>query len=321
MPWNDRIKRRLKLRDLDILMAVIETGSMGKAGRRLNISQPAVSKAIVELEDALGVRLMDRSRRGIVPTPYGRALAKRSTAIFNDLRQGVQEIDFLTDPTKGEVRIGTTEPVAVAIVAPTIERLSRKYPKISFHVITGGNAALYRDVAERNIEFAICRIIGRLPDELDSEVLCYDAFSIATSARNPLTRRRKLAFADLVKEPWTVFPFDTVFGSVIAEAFHANGYEPPRLTVASPSLCVQNEMMATGRFITVLPGFMLRTTAARHLQLKALPVALPNAPMPVGLITLKNRTSTPLAQVFIDNVRAYAKPLGNSSGPHPWQQN
>jgi len=311
MPWNDRTKRRLKLRDLDILLAVIETGSMGKAANRLNISQPAVSKAIVELEDALGVRLMDRSRRGVVPTPYGRALAKRSTAIFNDLRQGVQDIDFLADPTKGEVRIGTTEPVAVAIVTPTIDRLSRRYPQISFHVTTGGNAALYRGIAERNIELAICRMIGRLPDELDGEVLCHDSFSIATSATNPLTRRRKLTFADLVHEPWTVFPFDSVFGSVIAEAFRVNGYEPPRLTVASPSLCVQNELMATGRFITVLPGFMLRT-AGQHLQLKALPVALPNAPMPVGLITLKDRTLTPLARLFIDNARAMAKSLAKS---------
>ena len=94
MPWDDRTKRRLKLRDLDILLAVVETGSMGKAAKRLNTSQPAVSKAVVELEDALGVRLVDRSRRGVVPTPYGLALAKHSVAIFNDLRQGVQDIDF-----------------------------------------------------------------------------------------------------------------------------------------------------------------------------------------------------------------------------------
>src|SRR5712691_9752206 len=115
MPWNDRTKRRLKLRDLDILMAIIETGSMGKAASRLNISQPAVSKAVVELEDALGVQLVDRSRRGVAPTPYGLALGKRSVAIFNDLRQGVQEIDFLSDPTKGEIRLGTTDPIAAAI--------------------------------------------------------------------------------------------------------------------------------------------------------------------------------------------------------------
>jgi DNA-binding transcriptional LysR family regulator len=108
MPWDDRTKRRLKLRDLDVLLAVVETGSMGKAAKRLNISQPAVSKAVVELEDALGVRLLDRSRRGVVPTLYGLALAKHSVAIFNDLRQGVQDIDFLSDPTKGEIRIGST---------------------------------------------------------------------------------------------------------------------------------------------------------------------------------------------------------------------
>src|SRR5262249_48382245 len=127
MPWTDRVKRRLKLRDLDILMAVADTGSMGKAAKRLNISQPAISKAVVELEDALGVRLVDRSRSGVVPTAYGLALARRGAAIFNDLRQGVQDIDFLLDPTKGEIRIGTTEPVARAIVLPAIDRLSRQH--------------------------------------------------------------------------------------------------------------------------------------------------------------------------------------------------
>jgi len=242
MPWDHRTKRRLKLRDLDILLAVVETGSMGKAAKRLNTSQPAVSKAVVELEDALGVRLVDRSRRGVVPTPYGLALAKRSVAVFNDLRQGVQDIDFLSDPTKGEIRIGTTEPIATAIVLPAIDRLSRKYPQMFFHVVAGDTASLYADVGQRNIEFAICRMIGRLPDELAAEVLFYDAFSIVTSAKNPLTRRRKLTLADLRNEPWALLPFDSFFGSVIAEAFRANGQEPPRPTVASVSTNIQDEL-------------------------------------------------------------------------------
>jgi DNA-binding transcriptional LysR family regulator len=308
MPWNDRTRRRLKLRDLDILTTLIDAGSMGKAASRLNISQPAVSKAVAELESALGVRLVDRGRRGIVPTPFGLALQKRSVAIFNDLRQGVQDIDFLSDPTTGEIRVGTTDPIMVAIVSPAIDLLSRKYPRMVFHVVTGDTATLYRDVMERNIELAICRMIGPLPDELAAEILFHDSFAVMTAAKNPLTRRRKLTLAELANEPWTLYPFDSFFGSVVAEAFRANGHEPPRLTVASLSFNAQIELLATGRFLTVLPSFMLRVPSP-NLPLKALPVALPNARMPIGIITLKNRTLTPLAQRFIDTVRAFAKPL------------
>jgi len=308
MPQIAQTSRRLKLRQLEVLIAVAQAGNMAKAAGQLAITQPVISKTIADLESTVGMRLFDRNRRGVELTLYGRALFDRSVAIFNDLRQGVQDIDFLSDPTKGEIRIGTTEPIATAIVLPAIDRLSRKYSRIFFHVVAGDTASLYRDVSERNIELAICRMIGRLPDELAADVLFYDAFSIVTSAKNPLTRRRKVTLADLRNEPWALLPFDSFFGSVIAEAFRANGQEPPRPTVASVSTNIQNELLATGRFLTVLPGFMLKV-GWRNLALKALPVALPNSPMPIGLITLKNRTLTPLAQLFIENVRALAKPL------------
>src|SRR5436853_536511 len=95
VPWNDRIRSRLKLRDLDVLMAVIQAGSMGKAAARFNMTQPAVSKIVADLEHTLGVRLLDRSRQGVLPTPHGLALVKRGTAVFDELRQGVQDLDFL----------------------------------------------------------------------------------------------------------------------------------------------------------------------------------------------------------------------------------
>jgi len=305
MPWTERTKRRLKLRDLDVLMAVIETGSMGKAAKRLGISQPGVSKAIVELEDALGVRLLDRSRRGIVPTPYGVALQRQGAAVFGELRQAVRHIDFIADPTKGEIRIGTTDPLAISIVSPVIDALAREHPNMSFHVTSGGSAELYSAVADRRVEFAVCRMIGRLPNDLAAEVLFHDAFAVMASAENPLTR------ADLVDEPWTLFPFDNVFGSVIAEAFRVSGLEPPRLTVAAESFIVQRAMLVTGRFLTVQPGFMVKLPQW-GLRLKALPVSLTNSRMPIGIITLKDRSLTPPAELFIDRLRAYARPLAGS---------
>jgi DNA-binding transcriptional LysR family regulator len=312
MPWNERTRRRLKLRDLDILATLIDAGSMGKAASRLNVSQPAVSKAIAELEGALGVRLVDRGRRGITPTPYGLALRKRSVAIFNDLRQGVQDIEFLSDPTTGETRIGSTDPVSVALVSPCIDRLSRKYPRMSFYVVAGDTAALYREVVERNVELAICRTIGPLPDDLAAEVLFHDALTVLTSARNPLTRRRKLTLAELVNEPWVQLPTDSLFGGMVAEVFRSNGYEPPRPTVVTRSEYLKNDFLAKGRFLTVLPSFMLKVPGW-HPKLRALPVALPNTRAPIALITLKGRTLTPLAQLFIETIRVVARSLAQGA--------
>jgi DNA-binding transcriptional LysR family regulator len=311
MPWDDRTKRRLKLRDLDILLTVIEMGSMGKAAGRLRISQPAISKAIVGHEEALGVKLLDRGRRGVVTTPYGLALAKRGVAIFNDLRQGVQDIDFLSDPTKGELRIGATEPVAVAFVSPSIDRLTRKYPQTYFHVLTGDGGTLYKNLLDKSIEVAICRMMGSLPEELAAEVVFYDSLVVLSSAKNPLTRRRKLTLAELMDEPWALPPADSFFSALIDDVFRANGHQSPRSTVATLSEYMRNDLLATGRFLTVLPGFMLKMRG-RHSQLKALPVALPNARMPIGIITLKNRTVTPLAQVFIEAIRVTAKSMAQS---------
>ena len=122
---------------------------MGNAAARLNMSQPAVSKAIAELEHACGVRLLDRSRQGIEPTQYGRTIIKRGVAVFDELRQGVRDIEFFPDPTAGELRVGTSEPVAAALVSVVIERLSQKYPRIAFHVLTGHTATLYHELRER----------------------------------------------------------------------------------------------------------------------------------------------------------------------------
>src|SRR5262245_42429545 len=97
MPWDERVARRLKFRDLVILRTVARLGSMGKAGAELAITQPAVSKAITDLEHVLGVRLLDRSRQGVELTQYGTSFLKWSAVVFDDLKQGIEELDFLAD--------------------------------------------------------------------------------------------------------------------------------------------------------------------------------------------------------------------------------
>ncbi len=308
MLWDDHMRRRLRLRDLDILMAVIQAGSMGKATGRLNMSQPAISKAIADLERALGVRLLDRGRQGVEATPYGHALIKRGIVVFDELRQGVQDIEFLSDPTAGEIRIGSTEAIAPAIVMPVVDRLTQQYPRMAFHVVTGDTGGLYPQLAERNIELVMSRIPGPVADEYSAEILFHDTLVVAVGASSPLTRRRKIALADLLGEPWFLFPADSYFGTLQAGAFRAYGLAPPRATVWTASPSLRSELLATGRFLTVLTGFSLRLPR-RRLTLAALPVELSKTRMPIAIITLKNRSLSPLAQLFIERVRAVTRPL------------
>src|SRR5947207_12772400 len=105
MQWNNRVGRRLKLRDLHILLAVVQCGNMSKAARQLSVSNPVVTKAVADLEHTLGVRLLDRSPQGVELTVYGRALLDRSVIVFDELRQAVKHIEFLANPTAGAIRI------------------------------------------------------------------------------------------------------------------------------------------------------------------------------------------------------------------------
>src|SRR2546423_1276988 len=133
MQWTDRIGRRVKLRHIHVLLAVAQSGSMARAAERLAISQPVVSKTIADLEHALGVRLLDRTSHGVEPTAYGLSFIHCGTAVFDELRRGVQEIEFLADPTVGEVRIGGGAVFTDVLVPAAIARLAARYPRIEFH--------------------------------------------------------------------------------------------------------------------------------------------------------------------------------------------
>lgn len=116
--WDGRIGRRIRLRDLHILFAVVQHGSMTKAGAHLGMSQSAVSQAIAALEHALAVPVLDRTPRGVELTIYGTALMRRGQAAFDELRSGVKDIEFLADPEVGEVRIACTELMAADSCPP-----------------------------------------------------------------------------------------------------------------------------------------------------------------------------------------------------------
>lgn len=186
MQWEDRIGRRIKFRDLHIALAVAQSGSMLKAAQALAVSQPVVSKVIADLEQALGVRLFDRSRKGVAPTASGRALLSRGRAAFDELKQGVKEIEFLNDPTAGELHIGTSRAAAEGVVLAVIDRLSRQYPRVAFHVITGDTSAIHKELRERSVELGFVRVPGVMREaDLEQKALFEEPLVVVVGVKNP----------------------------------------------------------------------------------------------------------------------------------------
>jgi DNA-binding transcriptional LysR family regulator len=308
--WDDkRLGRHLKLRDLNVLLTVARCGSMGKAAAELALSQPAISKTIADMEFTLGVRLLDRSRQGVEPTIYARALLDRGLIAFDELKQAVKHIEYLADPTAGELRIGGPVYIGMGFGAALLEDLSRRHPGIVFHLLALHTELLYRALEERKVDLVMVRLFRPITEEhMHAEVLYDEPDVVAAGAQNPWVRRRKVALADLMNETWTLPPPDSLHGELIVGAFRARRLDLPRATVFTSSVPARNALLASGRFLSMLPASVFRFPASNP-GLKRLPIDLPTTRTPVAVITLKNRTLSPVAQLFIDCARKLAKPL------------
>jgi DNA-binding transcriptional LysR family regulator len=314
MQWSDRIGRRIKLRDLHVLQAVAHAGSMTKAAHQLAISVPVVSKAIADLEHTVGVPLLDRSPQGVEPTAYGRALMSRSIIAFEELRQGIKDIEFLADPTAGEVRIGSTPTLAASFVSAVVDRLSRRHPRIVFHVVAGGMDPQPEALIKRSVDLSVCRRSPRIiTEQLSFEVLFDSRYVVAAGDNSPWLRRRRLKLADLMDELWLLPAPDDAFGPFVAEAFRASGLTYPRTAVFSSALEIRANLLKTGRYLTIFPDFWLQLPEP-HPFIQKLPVELPVVGGPIGVLTLKNRALSPVAQLFIEAAREVAKHLAKRRG-------
>jgi DNA-binding transcriptional LysR family regulator len=307
MDETDPIERRLKLHDLRVLMSVVQHGSMVKAAEHLGTSQPAVSRAIADLEYSLAVSLLDRGPRGIVPTPHGRALIKRAITVFDELRLGVKDLEFLSDPTVGEVRIAAPMALATGFVATAIDKLTRQYPRVVCRLVIVERHHALHSLEERDIDLAIAFIdVPIVGDAVDTEILYADPLSVVAAMKNPWSRRRGVRLADLMNEPWTLPPTDSETGAAHAEVFRAAGLDLPSTAVVSVSGLARIALVAKGRFLTIISESVFRF-ADRAMAIKALPIDLSKTQRQVGIITLKNRTLTPATQLFIDCARELAK--------------
>lgn len=281
---------------------------MTRAAEELAVSYPVVSKTISELEHTLGVRLFDRSISGVEPTHYGSALLKSSIAVFDEMRKGLQQIESIRQPDAGELRIGSSIVTDAGLLPAIIERFTQDFPRAVVHILPENIAVQqYDNLRDRKVEL----VFGRLPTtmidpDLVAETLFDEPNVVVAGSESRWAKRRNLSLADLVGEPWVMAQSGSLGRSLHDEVFRRSGLEPPSASVLTVSLHLYMRLIETGRWLGLVPASAMRF-GGRRMHLKVLPVETQSPPAPVGFVTIKDRTLTPLAERFIECTRKVAR--------------
>jgi DNA-binding transcriptional LysR family regulator len=235
----------------------------------------------------LGAELLDRSARGVELTEPGRLLVDRGRIIFDELRQCVRDIEDLADPTRGQVRVGTTAPMTV-FLSEVIGHMSPRYPGISYTIEVSDSKSLLRSLRQRELDIVITRWMITEPEDLAAELLFEAPLAVLADRRHPLANRENLDLADLMTETWVLPPPDGFLGRIIMEIFRRRGLPCPPALVTTISVYMQLNLVAGGRFLAMLPARMARYKANLG-WLRTLQVDLSDSADPVAAVTIAGR--------------------------------
>jgi len=298
MKWEERIGRRLSLRDLSILLTAVEIGSMSKAALSLGMTQPAISKTIAELERIMGVQLVKRTPRGIEPTPHGHALLARAQAAFQELRHGLHTLEAISDAQTGELHIAANQAVLFGMMRTVIDRIHQRSPGVTLTVTPAYSLAeqIY-ELEQGNVELAVGRITPQLtPSHFETTELFHGKLVVVAGPDNHWRRRSHIELSELMEEPWALPPTESVTNRSIRNAFEASGLDFPQVAVEATSIQLLSCLVMEGEFLSLLPDFVVRSID----NMITLPVKLAGGQQSVGILTLKHRAPTPLAKIFIE---------------------
>jgi DNA-binding transcriptional LysR family regulator len=232
--------------------------------------------------------------------------------VFDEIKQSGRDIEFLSDPTVGELRIGCVESLSATIVPQLILRFSQRYPGVIVDVddLTAP-ATDFQGLRDRKYDCVLVRLTTAPPpdprqmDDLNAETLFDDRLLVAAGANGRWARRRNIDLAELVDEPWILPRQGTWNHLCLSQAFQKRGLSLPKPALVSMSVTLRTRLLATGPYLTVFARSVMRLNGDYY-DIMALPLDLPIQPWPVVVVTLKHRTLSPVVEQFIAGARERA---------------
>jgi DNA-binding transcriptional LysR family regulator len=310
----DRILRsNLKLKHFQLLVALDRSRSVGRAADALSITQPAVSKSLAEIERTLGLRLFERTARGIHPTPFGEAIVRFARSTLADFERTSDELAALASGARGRTTVGTMVVATPVLLARGIALLKARSPETTVLVEEGDLAALVPKLRGGELDLVVGRLEpAHAASDLETEALYNEPMVVVSRPDDPLARRRKLAWRDLASQPWVVPPPWASMRRKFEQTLHANGLEAPRDIVEAASFLA---IVSLVRERSAL-AFMARSVAQafeRQALVSVLAIAFRQPMPPVGLIRLRGGRRPPSADQLAECLRRVGRKIGTSA--------
>lgn len=309
---------RLKTRQLLLLLQLSEHGSVLRAAEAANMTQPAASKLLTEMESMLGVKLFDRHARGVVPTWYGQALIRHARAALTELSRAHDEIVALRKGQMGEVAIGTVVNPGTNLVPQAIAAVKREFPNLLVRVEMDYSRPLVAKLVDGRLDMVVGRILG--PDglaELDFEPLADEPHSLIARAGHPLTRRRDLEHSDLLEYGWILPPPASLLRARLDAMFLEHGLPWPQNIVETSALPVITDLLRNSDLLTALPVDSVAPYTQANM-LTVLPIELGVSIESFGIIRRRDQLLSPGGQRVLEVLRITA---GRLYAEPPHQQN
>jgi DNA-binding transcriptional LysR family regulator len=301
------IERKFRLRHVELIAELYDCRSILKAARRLNLTQPTLTKALQDVEATLGVALFERSNRGLAPTPYGDIFARHAKMVLAQLRHAAEELESLRAGYSGRVAVGTLLAASASILPDAIARLKKERPGVTVSVVVGTYDILMPSLLAGDLDM----VLGRLPEEGRSRALLYEEFyaepvRLVTRPGHPLLRRRRLGLRDLVNEAWLLPLPETALRRQVERAFLEADAPLPRNLIESVSILTNRVLLRKSDCIGVMP-YHVALDDVEHGLLAILPVKLKSIETPVGAILRAPGELPPAAAALLECLRLAAK--------------
>jgi DNA-binding transcriptional LysR family regulator len=303
------LRARLKTRQLLLIVALSEEGNIHRAAQVLNMTQPAASKLLKDLEDMLGVSLFERLPRGMRPTWYGDTMIRHSRAALASLNQAHEELLAAKNGQFGQVNLGSITAPGLTLLPPTVAAVKQAHPNLHITIqIEPSNVLI-----ERLNRGTLDMLVGRLSPEHDKAALRYESVSdepICAVARpgHPLLTAVNPTLEDVFRYGWIV----PTAGSVLRHRFdmmiQEQGLEPPTNCVESGAFLFICKMMQQSDMVSVMATDVARYYA-NHGMLSILPVHFPCEMEPFGFITRRDRLLSPASEVVLRALKSTASTL------------